>query len=116
MRTSPTSVSKVEEVLAPHRKARWLWVGLLSVLLTVYSVSFAACGTAPGAGPGAPASMPDEISVDEAHQKYQDGIFLSQAALSRAWRTSALLIISEASPSFIARTSAKSSITPANRS
>jgi alkanesulfonate monooxygenase SsuD/methylene tetrahydromethanopterin reductase-like flavin-dependent oxidoreductase (luciferase family) len=39
-----------------------------------------------------------------------------QAALSRTWRTSALLTVSEASPSFIARTSAKSSMTSANRS
>jgi rhodanese-related sulfurtransferase len=85
MRTNPTSVSKVEEVLAPRRKARWPWVGLLSVLLTVYSVSFAACGIAPGAGPGAPAGMPDEISVDEAHQKYQDGVFLLDVRTQEEW-------------------------------
>ena len=85
MKTSPTSISKVEEVLAPHRKARWPWIGLLSVLLTVSSVSIAACGTSPVTGGEAAAELPDEISVDAAHQKYQDGVFLLDVRTQEEW-------------------------------
>jgi rhodanese-related sulfurtransferase len=87
MRTSPTSVFEVEEVLAPRQKASRLWIGLLLAMMAVSSISIAACAAAaaPGAGAGEPAALPDEISVDEAYQKYQDGVFLLDVRTQEEW-------------------------------
>jgi rhodanese-related sulfurtransferase len=84
MRKSPRSVSDVK-ILAPRQKAFWPWIGLLLALLAISSLSITACGTAPGAGAKAPAVQPDEISVDEAYQKYQEGVFLLDVRTQEEW-------------------------------
>ena len=84
MEKSPGPVHDVK-VSAPRRKARRPWIGLLSALLAVLSVSIAAGGTSPAADRQAPADVPDEISVDEAHQKYQDGVFLLDVRTQEEW-------------------------------
>jgi rhodanese-related sulfurtransferase len=73
------------KVSAPRRKARWPWIGLLSALLAISSVGIVACGTSPATDREAPADVPDEISVDAAHQKYQDGVFLLDVRTQEEW-------------------------------
>ena len=84
MRTSSRSVSEVE-ALNPKRNAFWLGVGLLLALLAVSSLGISGCSTAPAAGAERPAALPAEISIDEAHQKYQEGVFLLDVRTQEEW-------------------------------
>jgi rhodanese-related sulfurtransferase len=76
---------KNANVSAPRQKARWPWIGLLAALLAVSSLSIAACGASSATGGGATAGLPDEISVDEAYQAYQDGTFLLDVRTQEEW-------------------------------
>ena len=84
MRTSSGSVSEVE-ALNPKRNAFWLGVGLLLALLAVSSLGISGCSTAPAAGAEGPAALPAEVSVDEAYQKYQEGVFLLDVRTQEEW-------------------------------
>jgi rhodanese-related sulfurtransferase len=84
MRENPRSVTSVK-LLAPQQTESWPWIGLLLALLAMASVSIAACGTSPAPEAEAPAIPPDEISVDEAYQKYQDGVFLLDVRTQEEW-------------------------------
>jgi rhodanese-related sulfurtransferase len=84
MRTSSGSVSEVE-ALDPKRNAFWLGVGLLLALLAVSSLGISGCSTAPAAGAEGPAALPAEVSVDEAYQKYQEGVFLLDVRTQEEW-------------------------------
>jgi rhodanese-related sulfurtransferase len=84
MRTSSRSVSEVK-ALDPRRNAFWLGVGLLLALLAVSSLGISGCSTAPAAGAERPAALPAEISIDEAHQKYQEGVFLLDVRTQEEW-------------------------------
>ena len=81
MRENPRLVSGVKR-LAPWQKGSWPWIGLL---LAVLAVSIAACGGSPAPEAEAPTAPPDEISVDEAYQKYQDGVFLLDVRTQEEW-------------------------------
>ena len=84
MRKSPRSISDVK-VLTYRQKVLWPWIGLLLALLAFSSIGITACGSAPGAGAEAAAMLPDEISVDEAFQKYQDGAFVLDVRTQEEW-------------------------------
>jgi rhodanese-related sulfurtransferase len=84
MRTSSGSVSEVE-ALNPKRNAFWLGVGLLLALLAVSSLGISGCSTAPAAGAEGPAALPAEVSVDEAYQKYQEGVLLLDVRTQEEW-------------------------------
>lgn len=69
-----------------------LWVGLLILtLFMIMSINLASCASAPAAVVEAPpatesaAALPAEISVDEAYQKYQEGIFLLDVRTPEEW-------------------------------
>ena len=84
MARSPRSISDVK-LLAPRKKSSWPWIGLLLALLAVASVSVAACGASPVPEAEALAVSPDEVSVDEAYQKYQEGVFLLDVRTQEEW-------------------------------
>lgn len=84
MKENPRSVTDVK-LLAPRQRGSWSWIGLLLALLAAASVSIAACGTSPAPEAEAPAAPPGEISVDEAYQKYQEGVFLLDVRTQEEW-------------------------------
>lgn len=84
MRKSPRAVSKVKAV-ALRQNTFWLWIGLALTLLAVSSLSISGCSTAPVAGADAPAVLPEEISVDEAYRKYQEGVFVLDVRTQEEW-------------------------------
>ena len=65
------------------REKRWLWLGIVGVLLMVL---VAACGTAPAAQVAAvKEALPDEISVDQAYELYEEGTFLLDVRTPEEW-------------------------------
>ena len=65
------------------RNKRWLWLGIVSMLLMVL---VAACGTAPAAQDAAVKEpLPDEISVDQAYAVYEEGTFLLDVRTPEEW-------------------------------
>jgi len=63
----------------------WLWFGLLLVLLAFSIVSLPACSTAPAAVVEAPSALTLDISVDEAYELYQDGVFFLDVRTQEEW-------------------------------
>ena len=63
----------------------WLWLSLLLVLLAITSLGITACGTAPAQIAESPTSLPAEISIDEAHQLYQEEVFFLDVRTQEEW-------------------------------
>ena len=61
----------------------WLGIGLLLAILAIFSLSIAACGPAPAQG--AVETLPAEISIDEAHQLYEEGVFFLDVRTQEEW-------------------------------
>jgi rhodanese-related sulfurtransferase len=70
---------------AIKRNKIWNWAVLLLVLLAVTSMGLASCSTAPAATIEAPNTVSAEISVDEAYQKYVDGVFFLDVRTPEEW-------------------------------
>jgi rhodanese-related sulfurtransferase len=68
-----------------RRKGSWPWTGLLLAVLAICGVGIAACGASPAQQAETLATVPDEISVDEAYQRYQDGVFLLDVRTQEEW-------------------------------
>lgn len=84
MRKSSRAVSDVRSV-ALRQNTFWLWIGLALTLLAVSSLSISGCSTAPAPGADTLAALPAEITVDEAYQKYQEGVFLLDVRTQEEW-------------------------------
>jgi rhodanese-related sulfurtransferase len=63
----------------------WLGIGLLLAILAIFSLSFAACGPAPAQEAIDTAKLPTEISIDEAHQLYEEGVFFLDVRTQEEW-------------------------------
>lgn len=63
----------------------WLWIGLLLVLLSVFSMSIASCSASSVALAEAQIGLADEISVDEAYELYQDGVYFLDVRTPQEW-------------------------------
>ena len=72
--TSRVIVLKNQTGLSP------LWIGLGMAILAFMSLGVVACGAAP-----APATLPAEISIDEAHQMYQEGVYFLDVRTQEEW-------------------------------
>jgi rhodanese-related sulfurtransferase len=81
---SPRSVSDAK-LLATRHRGSWPWIGLLLAVWVVFSLSIAACGTSPAVDAEAAVVFPDDISVGEAYQKYQEGVFLLDVRTQEEW-------------------------------
>ena len=65
------------------RNKRWLWLGIVGIMVMAL---VAACGTAPAAQETAvKVPLPDEISVDQAHELYEQGTFLLDVRTPEEW-------------------------------
>jgi rhodanese-related sulfurtransferase len=62
---------------------RWLWLGMLSVMILML---VAACGTAPAVQDVAVKEpLPDEISVSQTYELYEEGTFLLDVRTPEEW-------------------------------
>lgn len=79
MRASPKAVS--DGAAMPHKQnGVWLRLGLLLALLVLTILSIAACTEADKTD-----ALPREISVEKAHQMYQDGVFFLDVRTQEEW-------------------------------
>ncbi len=63
----------------------WLWIGFFLALLAVFSLGIASCGAAPAQVTEGLTTLPAQISVDEAHQLYQEGVFFLDVRTQEEW-------------------------------
>lgn len=84
MNTRPKLIIKAM-ALPFNDNLSWLWIGLLLVLLSVFSLSLAACSSAPSAAQEVSTALPPEVSVDKAYQMYQEGILLLDVRTQEEW-------------------------------
>lgn len=84
MRRKPR-VTYNARVLANQSGTPWLWISLGLVALALLSLGMSACGTAPAQVADAPAAVPAEISIDEAHQLYEEGVFFLDVRTQEEW-------------------------------
>lgn len=71
------------ELVENEQKNPWLGIGILLALLAILSLGVAACGPAPAQV--AVDNLPAEISIDEAHQLYQEGVFFLDVRTQEEW-------------------------------
>jgi rhodanese-related sulfurtransferase len=84
MRRKPRVTYNVR-VLANQSGTPWLWISLGLVALALLSLGVAACGTAPAQVAEASAEVPAEISIGEAHQMYEEGVFFLDVRTQEEW-------------------------------
>jgi rhodanese-related sulfurtransferase len=68
---------------ANQQNYTWLGIGILLALLAIISLGTAACGPAQVAV--GTTNLPAEISVDEAHQLYDQGVFFLDVRTQEEW-------------------------------
>ena len=78
------SITKAETLESP-RGFPWLWLSLLSALLAVISLGIASCGAAPAQVRDETTTLPAEISIYEAHELYQEGVFFLDVRTQEEW-------------------------------
>jgi rhodanese-related sulfurtransferase len=78
------SISKVEAI-SIRNNSSWLWFSLLLFLFVSLSASLASCSTTPVALADSQIILSDEISVDEAYELYQDGVFFLDVRTPEEW-------------------------------
>lgn len=74
------SIAKVNQ-----QNYTWLGIGILLTLLAIISLGIAACGPAPAQVAVDTTNLPAEISVDEAHQLYEQGVFFLDVRTQEEW-------------------------------
>jgi rhodanese-related sulfurtransferase len=84
MRNRAKSIAEAK-ALPRNENLSWLWIGLLLLLLSIFSLSIAACGSAPSTVGEASTTLPLVVSVDEAYQMYQDGTFFLDVRTQEEW-------------------------------
>jgi len=84
MKNIARPTSKLHKAAIKRNKI-WNWAVLLLVLMAVTSLGLAACSTAPAATIEVPNTVASEISVDDAYQKYEDGVFFLDVRTPEEW-------------------------------
>lgn len=84
MNRKPYAQSKVN-ALKIQQGNSWLWVSSLLVLITILSLALSACSSAPTQISTAVETLPASISVQEAHDLYQDGVFVLDVRTQEEW-------------------------------
>ena len=78
------TVTKVK-VMENRQITPWLGVGILLALLAVFSLGISACGAAPAQVAARIDTLPAEISIADAHQLYQEGVFFLDVRTQEEW-------------------------------
>lgn len=84
MNRKPYPQSRVNALKIKHSNS-WLWVSALLVLIAILSLSLSACSPAPTQISTAVETLPASISVQEAHDLYQDGVFVLDVRTQEEW-------------------------------
>jgi rhodanese-related sulfurtransferase len=73
------------KTLETHQDHSWLWFGSLLVLVAILSLGISACSSAPAQVSEEVTQLPLEISIHEAHELYQEGVFLLDVRTQEEW-------------------------------
>jgi rhodanese-related sulfurtransferase len=84
MNRKPYAKSLVKALEIPPGHS-WLWIGSLLVLVAILSLGISACSSAPAQVSDAVEALPAAISIDEAHELYQEGVFLLDVRTQEEW-------------------------------
>ena len=84
MKRNPLNTTEAK-VFASHQGYSWLWLSLLLALLAITSFGITACSTAPAQIAETPITLPSEISIEEAHQLYQEDVFFLDVRTQEEW-------------------------------
>ena len=84
MNRKPNAKSKLKALEIPQGHS-WLWIGSLLVLIAILSLGISSCSTAPAQVGVAVEALPAEISIDEAHELYQEGVFFLDVRTQEEW-------------------------------
>jgi len=84
MTRKPNAKSKIKALEIPQGHS-WLWIGSLLVLIAILSLGISSCSTAPVLVAEANTALPAEISIDEAHELYQEGVFFLDVRTQEEW-------------------------------
>ena len=76
------SKAKALEIRQGHS---WLWIASLLVLIAILSLGISACSSAPTQVGTDIETLPDTISIQEAHELYQEGVFLLDVRTQEEW-------------------------------
>lgn len=63
----------------------WVGISLLLVLLALLSLGISSCAAAPASSPAEVSDLPLAISVNEAHELYQDGVLFLDVRTQEEW-------------------------------
>jgi rhodanese-related sulfurtransferase len=63
----------------------WLWIASLLVLIAILSLGISACSSAPAPVSADVDTLPATISIHEAHDLYQEGVFLLDVRTQEEW-------------------------------
>ena len=78
------SKSKVK-TLEMNQGHSWLWIASLLVLIAILSLGISACSSAPAPVSADVDTLPATISIHEAHDLYQEGVFLLDVRTPEEW-------------------------------
>ena len=84
MKRKNNSISKVKAITL-DKSGNWMWISLFLLLFAFFSVSISSCSSASAGVAEAQISLADQISVDEAHDLYQDGVFFLDVRTPEEW-------------------------------
>jgi rhodanese-related sulfurtransferase len=76
--------SRATALEIPQRNS-WLWIGSLLVLIAILSLGMSACSSAPTQVMADVESLPATISIQEAHNLYEEGVFLLDVRTQEEW-------------------------------
>lgn len=84
MKKRPYAITQVRAIEV-HQNRSWLWIGSLLVLIAILSLGISACSAAPTQVSEPVATLPTSISVDQAYDLYQDGVFFLDVRTQEEW-------------------------------
>lgn len=82
LRNNPLAITST---LPGNSLFSWMGISLLLVLLALLSIGISSCSTAPASSLEQATQLPPAISVDEAHQLYQDGVLFLDVRTQEEW-------------------------------
>jgi rhodanese-related sulfurtransferase len=83
MNRKPYAKSKVKALESQGNS--WLWIGSLLVLIAILSLGMSACSSAPAQVSTDVETLPATISIHEANELYEEGVFLLDVRTQEEW-------------------------------
>ena len=83
MNRKPFAKSKVKALESQGNS--WLWIGSLLVLIAILSLGMSACSSTPAQVGTEVETLPATISIHEANELYEEGVFLLDVRTQEEW-------------------------------